>query len=122
MAERRFVLVDFTHMSRAGCPRLYEPGRAYALPRVIAYAATKRDLVAVERPVHWVAPSMFCPPKTLTEAEVIEAEEELRALRRHDRELVDPEFRGLRTKSDRRHLRNLHQILHGTDVLHGRLF
>jgi hypothetical protein len=42
MSERRFVLVDFTHMSRAGCLRLYEAGRAYALPRAIAHAATKR--------------------------------------------------------------------------------
>ena len=35
MSERRFVLVDFTHMNRAGCLRLYEAGRAYVLPRAI---------------------------------------------------------------------------------------
>jgi hypothetical protein len=37
---------------------------------------------------------MFRPPKVLTEAEVIEAEAELRALQRHALEVVDPETRG----------------------------
>ena len=41
MTERRFVLVDFTHMNRVGCLRLYEVGQTYALPRAIAHAATK---------------------------------------------------------------------------------
>ena len=50
MSECRFVLVDFTHMNRAGCFRLYESGRAYVLPRAIALAATKRELVANQRP------------------------------------------------------------------------
>jgi hypothetical protein len=50
MSERKFALVDFTHMSRAGCLRLYEAGHAYTLPRAVAHAATKRVLVAMRRP------------------------------------------------------------------------
>ena len=50
MSERRFALVDFTYMSRADCLRLYEAGRTYTLPRAIAHAATKRELVAKQRP------------------------------------------------------------------------
>jgi hypothetical protein len=42
MSERRFMLVDFTHLSRAGYLRLYEAGHTYTLPRAIAHAATKR--------------------------------------------------------------------------------
>lgn len=94
MSERRFVLVDFIHMSRIGCFRLYEAGRIHILPRAIAHAATRRDFLAVKRPAHWVAPSMFRPPEMLTEAEVIEAEVELRAMQRHALELVDPETCG----------------------------
>jgi hypothetical protein len=45
MSERRFALADFTHMSRAGCLRLYGAGHTYALPRAIAHAATKHELV-----------------------------------------------------------------------------
>jgi hypothetical protein len=91
MSERRFVLVDFTHMSGVGCLRLYEAGRAYVLPRAIAHAATKRELVAKQRPSGWMPPSMFQLPKVLTEAKVVEAEAELKALRRHALEVVDPE-------------------------------
>jgi hypothetical protein len=91
MSERRFALVDFTHMSRAGCLRLYEAGHTYALSRAIAHAATKRELVAKQRPAHWMRPSMFQQPEMLTEAEVIEAETELKALQRHALEVVDPE-------------------------------
>jgi hypothetical protein len=91
MSERRFLLVDFTYMSREGCLRLYEAGRTYILPRAIAHAATKRELVAKQRPPRWTPPSMFRPPEVLTEAEVVEAEAELRALRRHALEVVDPE-------------------------------
>jgi hypothetical protein len=94
MTERRFVLVDFTHMSRAGCLRLYEAGRVYALPRALAHAAAKRELVAKARPPHWAPPNMFQPPEVLTEAEVVDAEAELRALGRHALELVDPATRG----------------------------
>jgi hypothetical protein len=91
MSERRFVIVDFTHMNRAGCLRLYEAGHSYALPRAITHAATKRELVAKPRPPGWVPPNMFQLPKALTEAEVIEAETELKALGRHALEGVDPE-------------------------------
>lgn len=90
MSERRFVLVDFTHMSREGCLRLYEAGHSYTLPRAIAHAAAKRELVAKERPARCTPPSMFRPPEVLTETEVVEAEAELRALRRHALAVVDP--------------------------------
>jgi hypothetical protein len=91
MSERKFVLVDFTHMSRAGFLRLYEAGHTYTLPRAIAHAATKRGLVAKERPFHWTPPSLFRPPEPLTQAEVVEAAAELRAMQRHALEMVDPE-------------------------------
>ena len=91
MSERRFILVDFTYMDRAGVLQLYEAGRTYALSRAIAHAATKRELVAKQRPPGWVPPNMFQLPKVLTEAEVIEAEAELKALQRHALEVVDPE-------------------------------
>ena len=91
MSERRFVLVDFTYMNRAGGLRLYEAGRTYTLSRAIAHAATKRELVAKQRPSGWTPPSMFRLPEVLTEAEVIEAEAELNALRRHALEVIDPE-------------------------------
>ena len=91
MSDRRFVLADFTHMSRAGCVRLYEAGHTYALPRAIAHAATNRNLVAKRRPSDWMPPSLFRLPEMLTEAEVVEAEAELKALRRHALAIVDPE-------------------------------
>jgi hypothetical protein len=90
MSERRFALVDFTHMSRERCLRLYEAGHTYTFPRAIAHAATKRGLVAKDGPLHWKPPGMFRPPEVLTEAEVVEAEAELRALQRHALEIVDP--------------------------------
>jgi hypothetical protein len=71
--------------------RLYEAGQTHALPRAIAHAATKRELVAKQRPPGWVPPNIFQLPKVLTEAEVIETEAELKALQRHALELVDPE-------------------------------
>ena len=40
---------------------------------------------------HRMPPNMFQLPKVLTEAEVIEAEAELKALQRHALEVVDPE-------------------------------
>ena len=89
MSERRFVLVDFTYMSRERCVQLFEAGRNYKLPRAIADAASKRELK--ERPSRWTRPSLFRPPETLTEAEVIEAEAELKALRLHALGSVDPE-------------------------------
>ena len=91
MSERRFVLVDFKHMNRAGSLRLYEAGQTYALSRAIAHAAPKRELVAKRPSPGSVPPNMFQLPKVLTEAEVIEAEAELKALQRHALELVDPE-------------------------------
>jgi hypothetical protein len=90
MSERRFVLADFTYMDREGVLRLYEAGRTYALPRAIAHAATKRELVAKQRPADWMPP-LFQFPKRLTGAEVIEAEEELKALQRHAFAIVDAE-------------------------------
>lgn len=91
MSERRFVLVDFTYMNHAGYLRLYEAGHTYLLPQAVAHAATKRELVAKQRPPDWMPPSMFQLPEVLTEAEVAEAEAELRALRRHALAVVDPE-------------------------------
>jgi hypothetical protein len=93
MSERRFVLVDFMHKTKTGRHRLYEAGRAYTLPRAIAHAATKRELVAKQQPPRWMPPSMFRPPEVLTELEVTEAEVELKALQRHALEVVDPETR-----------------------------
>jgi hypothetical protein len=94
MSERRFVLLDFSHMSRQGYLRLYEAGRVYALPSALAHAATKRELVAMQRPAHWTPPGMFRQPEVLTEAEVVEAEAELRALQRHALGLIDPKTSG----------------------------
>jgi hypothetical protein len=63
----------------------------YALSRAVAHAAIKRELVAKQRPPGWTSSSLFQLPEVLTEAEVIEDEAELRALRRHALEVVDPE-------------------------------
>ena len=92
MSERRVILADFTHMDRAGVLRLYEAGQTYALSRALAHAATKRELVAKQRPASWMPPNMFQFPMVLTEAKVIEAEEELKALQRHAFSIVDPEM------------------------------
>ena len=91
MSERRFVLVDFIYKAKTGRLRLYEAGRAYTLPRAIAHAATKRELVAKQQPLRWMPPGMFKPPEVLTDLEVIEAEAELKALQRHALEVIDPE-------------------------------
>ena len=69
----------------------HEAGHTYALSRAVAHAATKRELVAKQRPAGWMPPSMFRLPEVLTEAEVIEAEAELKALQRHALAVVDPE-------------------------------
>ncbi len=90
MSERRFAPVDFTHMSRAECLRLYEVGHVYVLPRVIAHAANKSEFVAKQRPPHWASPTMFWPSEVPTAAEVIEAEAELKAMWRRALEVVDP--------------------------------
>ena len=89
MSERRFVLVDFTHMSTS--LRIYEAGNTYTMPRAVAHAAAKRELVARERPADWLPPSILKTPEVLTEADVIEAEAELRALQRHALEVIDSE-------------------------------
>ena len=65
-------------------------GVVLAFLRAVAHAATKRELVAKQRPAHWTPPGMFRQPEVLTEAEVVEAEAELRALQRHALEVVDP--------------------------------
>jgi hypothetical protein len=90
MSEPRFGLADFTYMERGGVLRLYEAGRTYKLSQAIAHAATKRELVAKQRPAGWVPSNMFQFPKRLTEAEVIETEEELKAPQRHAFAIVDP--------------------------------
>jgi len=91
MSERRFALVDFTYRDKTGRLRLHEAGHTYGLPRVVAHAATKRQLVAKQRPPHWTPPSIFRSPEVLTEVEVTEAEAELKVLQRHALEVVDPE-------------------------------
>jgi hypothetical protein len=92
MSERRFVLLDFTHMNNVGCPRLYEAGKAYTLPRAVAHAAAKRGLVARARPPDWSPPSILKSPEVLTEADVVESQAELRALQRHALEVIDPDL------------------------------
>jgi hypothetical protein len=91
VTERRFVLADFTYMDRAGFLRLYEAGRSYRLSRAVAHAAAKRELIAKHRPTGSMLPNIFRSPKVLTEAEVVEAEEELKALERHAFGIVGPE-------------------------------
>jgi hypothetical protein len=71
--------------------RLYEAGRTYALPRALAHAAAKRELVAVQQPVNWTSPSILRSPEVLTESELVEADGELKALQRHALAIVDPE-------------------------------
>ena len=94
MTERQFVLVDFRYTTDAvGHVRLYEAGNTYDVPRALAHAAAKRELVAVERPVDWEPPSILRPPEVLTEAQLVTAEAELKALQRHAFEIVHPEPR-----------------------------
>ena len=93
MSERRFVLVDFTYMSREGGLRLYEASYTYVFSQAIAHAATRREFIAKLKPSDWTPPSIFQLPKVLTEAEVIEARAELKALQRHTLEVIDPEVK-----------------------------
>lgn len=74
---------DFTHMNSVGCLRLYEAGNTYIMPHPVVHAAAKRGLVA-----SWSPPSILKSPEVLTEADVVEAEAELRALQRHPLEVV----------------------------------
>jgi hypothetical protein len=91
MTERRFVLVDFRYATDAvGHIRLYEAGNTYDMPRALAHAAAKRNLVALGQPPTWEAPSILRPPEVLTEAELAEAEAEMKALQRHAFGMVEP--------------------------------
>jgi hypothetical protein len=93
MTERRFVLVDFRYTSDVvGHIRLYEAGNTYVMPRALAHAAAKRELVAVQQPADWMPPSILRPPEVLTEPELVEAEAELKAPQRHALEEVDLEI------------------------------
>jgi hypothetical protein len=53
---------------------------AHIAYHAVAHAAAKRELIAKHRPAGSMPPNMSQFPKVLTEAEVIEAEEELKAL------------------------------------------
>jgi hypothetical protein len=57
----------------------------------LTHAAAKRGFVARKRPADWSPPSILKSPEVLTEADVVDAEAELRALQRHALEVVDPE-------------------------------
>jgi hypothetical protein len=65
----------------------------YDMPRALAHAAVKRELVAVEQPVDWEPPSILRPPEVVTESELAEAEAELKALQCHAFGIVEPESR-----------------------------
>jgi hypothetical protein len=89
LSERRFLLVDFTHMSSTRCLSAYEAGETYTMSGAVAHAAAKRGLVAKQRPANWTPPRILRSPEVLTEADVVEAEKELRALQRHAFEVID---------------------------------
>ena len=89
-AEHRFVLADFTVPGPSGRPRLYEAGKHYPMPSAIAHAATKYDLVAKAKPVHWAPPNFWARPATLTVIDIAEAEAELLALDWHAAEMLEP--------------------------------
>jgi hypothetical protein len=92
MTERRFVIVDFRYTTDVvGHIRLYEAGNTYDMPRALAHAAAKRNLVALGQPPTWEAPSILRSPEVLTEAELAEAEAEMKALQRHGLGVVEPE-------------------------------
>ena len=63
------------------------------MPRALAHAVAKRELVAVEQPVDWEPPSILRPPEVVTKPELAEAEAELKALQRHALGIVGPESR-----------------------------
>jgi hypothetical protein len=89
MSERRFVLVDFTHMSRTGRLRLYEAG--HTMPFHVPSRMLRQSANSSPNSGHRAGYIMFELTKVLTEAEVIEAEAELKALQRHALEVIDPE-------------------------------
>ena len=85
------MLVDFRYTSDPlGHVRFYEAGNTYDMPRALAHAAAKRELVAVAQPAGWTPPSILRLPEVLTESELVKAEAELKALQRHALEVVDP--------------------------------
>ena len=93
MIQRRFVLVDFRYASGVvGHIRFYELGNTYDMPRALAHAAAKRELVAIERPIGWESPSILRPSEVLTESELTEAEAELKLLQRHAFEIVNSDI------------------------------
>jgi hypothetical protein len=54
--------VDFRYTSDVvGHIRLYEAGNTYDMPRALAHAAAKRELIAVGQPVDWTPPSILDP-------------------------------------------------------------
>jgi hypothetical protein len=74
MTERRFALFDFRYTNNVvGHIRLYEAGNSYDMPRALAHAAAKRDLVAIQRLVDWEPPSLLRPPEVPSEAELAAA-------------------------------------------------
>ena len=77
-------------MTRWGMSAFMRRATRNDMPRALAHAAAKRELVAVERPVGWTPPSILRPPEVLIETELVEAEAELKALQRHAFEIVDP--------------------------------
>jgi hypothetical protein len=89
MSERRFVLVNFTHMNSVGSLNLYKAGETYTMPRAVAHAAAKRGLLAKRQPSDWTPPSILRSPEA-TDAEVVGAEAELRALQRHALGVIEP--------------------------------
>jgi hypothetical protein len=91
MTERRFVLVDFRYTTDAvGHIRLYEAGNTCDMPRALAHAAAKRNLVALEQPPDWEAPSVLKRLEVLTEAELSAAGAELKVLQCHAFGIVEP--------------------------------
>ena len=49
MTERRFVVFDFRYTNKSvGHIRFYEAGSTYGMPRALAHAAAKRELVAMQ--------------------------------------------------------------------------
>ena len=88
--EHRFILADFTAPGPSGRPRLYEAGKHYPMPPVVAHAAAKHDLVAKTKPMHWAPPSLWARPATLTIIDLTEAAAELQALERPAAEDLTP--------------------------------
>jgi hypothetical protein len=69
----------------------FRPSASITLCRTVVYSCCARLAVAQERPADWTRRVLPKSPEVLTEADVVEAEAELRALQRHALEVVDPE-------------------------------